>query len=250
MALLIPICERVGSQQMKAAQRGFSYLLLLFAVAALGIASTGSVLLWSTLSQIERERELLFIGGEFARALQRYHDASPAEPKTFPLRLEDLLEDKRQAGTLRHLRKIYVDPLTGKAEWGLVRVGGRIRAIHSLSEKPARIQVLPRWVDATGKGPRAEAAAGASLPAVEFKPAFAAGDSGRKPVAKAGELRHADWLFVPTAEGGTAGGNKGASAGGGTGERSDGSSDPVVPGEQGDGSGRSLQEQYTEGAAR
>jgi type II secretory pathway pseudopilin PulG len=65
-------------------QRGFSYLLLLFAVAALGIASAGSAVMWSTLTQSERERELLFIGGEFARALQRYHDASPVEPKRYP----------------------------------------------------------------------------------------------------------------------------------------------------------------------
>lgn len=135
---------------MRADQRGFSYLLLLFAVAALGIAAAGSALMWSTLSQTERERELLFIGGEFSRALQRYYDASPAEPKAYPARLEDLLEDKRHQVPMRHLRKIYVDPMTHNRDWGLVMSQGQIRAVHSRSEKVARIHVLPRWVDATG----------------------------------------------------------------------------------------------------
>ena len=126
---------------MRADQRGFSYLLLLFAVAALGIAAAGSALMWTTLSQTERERELLFIGGEFSRALQRYYDASPAEPKAYPARLEDLLEDKRHQVPMRHLRKIYVDPMTNNRDWGLVMSQGQIRAVHSRSEKVARIHV-------------------------------------------------------------------------------------------------------------
>lgn len=256
MALRIRICERRGSPHLTGRQRGFSYLLLLFAVAALGIASAGSALMWSTLSQTERERELLFIGGEFSRALQRYYDASPTEPRTYPTRLEDLLEDKRQAVTLRHLRKIYVDPVTGKADWGLVRVGGQIRAIHSLSEKNARIQVLPRWVDATGEGLSAKPA-GTTVPAAGSGSAALPGATGRKALARAGELHHADWLFVPVAEAGAAGGARDGSAAGGTaaGGTGDGSASPVVPGwdrespgGQGDGSNRSLQEQYMNGA--
>jgi type II secretory pathway pseudopilin PulG len=132
-------------------QRGFSYLLLLFAVAALGIASAGSAVMWSTLTQSERERELLFIGGEFARALQRYHDASPVEPKRYPATLQELVEDKRQPTPVRHLRRIYFDPMTRSQDWGLVMTGGQIRAVYSKSEKVARIRVLPAWVDATGK---------------------------------------------------------------------------------------------------
>ena len=139
-----------GRMRRSTSQRGFSYLLLLFAVAALGIASAGSALMWSTLAQTERERELLFIGGEFSRALQRYFDASPAEPKRYPATLQDLLEDKRQPTPLRHLRKLYFDPMTRSQDWGLVISGGQIRAVYSKSEQPARITLLPAWVDATG----------------------------------------------------------------------------------------------------
>ncbi len=51
----------------------------------------------------------------------------------YPLQLDDLVLDRRSPRTLRHLRRVYVDPLTGKAEWGLVRQGGRIVGVYSLA---------------------------------------------------------------------------------------------------------------------
>ena len=41
----------------------------------------------------------------------------------------------------RHLRRVYADPMTGKAEWGLIEApgGGGIMGVHSLSqEKPIK----------------------------------------------------------------------------------------------------------------
>lgn len=240
---------------MRSDQRGFSYLLLLFAVAALGVAAAGSALMWTTMSQTERERELLFIGGEFSRALQRYYDASPAEPKAYPARLEDLLEDKRHQVPMRHLRKIYVDPMTNNRDWGLVMSQGQIRAIHSRSEKVARIHVLPRWVDATGdkvatslKTPLTQPAA--TIPGQPPAVSGAVSPTARSAPRPAGDLRHADWLFVPVADTSAQQNTPGASpsasgsAAGGT---------PVVVGEDGNGGAApqpdapagSLQEQYT-----
>ena len=47
-----------------------------------------------------------------------------------------MLRDNRQPGIQRHLRKIYVDPLTGKNEWGLVEVRGYgITGVYSLYDK-------------------------------------------------------------------------------------------------------------------
>ena len=52
-----------------------------------------------------------------------------------PLRLEELLQDPRHPGIQRYLRKIYLDPMTGSAEWGLITgPGGEIYGVHSLSE--------------------------------------------------------------------------------------------------------------------
>lgn len=55
------------------------------------------------------------------------------DPRGYPGSLEELLKDERFPGVRRHLRKVFVDPMTGKAEWGLVKVSGRIVGIHSLS---------------------------------------------------------------------------------------------------------------------
>jgi hypothetical protein len=38
---------------------------------------------------------------------------------------------------IRHLRRIYADPMSGKAQWGIVEVpgGGGIMGVYSLSEE-------------------------------------------------------------------------------------------------------------------
>jgi hypothetical protein len=54
-----------------------------------------------------------------------------------PARLEDLLQDPRYPSTRRHLRKLYADPITGQASWGLVQAsdGSGIIGVHSLSDE-------------------------------------------------------------------------------------------------------------------
>jgi type II secretory pathway pseudopilin PulG len=115
--------------------RGFTYVGLLIAVAliSIGLAAVGQ--LWSTAMKRERERELLFIGAEFRRAIGHYYEASPGV-KQYPRRLEELLEDQRFPVVKRHLRKIYLDPMTGKPNWGLIVQGDRILGVHSRSTDP------------------------------------------------------------------------------------------------------------------
>ena len=113
------------------AEAGFTYLLLLFAVAAMGLVAAGTAELWSTLARREKEQELLFIGNQFREALRRYHDAVPDARPRHPARLEDLLLDPRFPGVRRHLRQIYADPMTGQADWVLLRQGERIVGLHS-----------------------------------------------------------------------------------------------------------------------
>lgn len=135
--------------------RGYTYLLVLFAVAVLGLASARAGQLWQTVSQREREAELLAIGVEMARALATYRNETPAGLSPMPTRLEQLLEDGRFPVPRRHLRRIYRDPMTGRAEWGVVRTGEVIVGIHSLSpQKPLRREDLPLEL-----GPSARSAA-------------------------------------------------------------------------------------------
>jgi type II secretory pathway pseudopilin PulG len=115
-------------------QGGFTYLGLLFAIAFLGLLTASAGEVWHVASQRDREEELLFVGQQFSNALASYRAATPVEPKQFPRRLEDLLEDRRGPTMRRHLRKIFVDPMTGGTEWGLVKVGDGITGVYSLAE--------------------------------------------------------------------------------------------------------------------
>ena len=115
--------------------RGFTYVGLLLVVALAGVALAGAGTLWSTATRRDREAELLFVGEQIQRAITSYYDQGPAGVKQFPAKLEDLLQDRRFPATRRHLRKVFVDPVTGLREWGVVRgPGGGITGVFSLSE--------------------------------------------------------------------------------------------------------------------
>lgn len=128
----------------------------------MGLAALGTV--WQTEMQREREHELLFIGEQFGLALWRYYEASP-DAKAYPRRLEDLLEDRRHAVPRRHLRQIFVDPLTGRRDWVVIMSGGQITAVRSRSQ-------------------------GEPIVRAGFPP-------GREEFA--GATTHAEWLFTPLA---------------------------------------------------
>jgi type II secretory pathway pseudopilin PulG len=113
-------------------QPGFTYLTVLFVVAimGLGLAVTGEV--WHTAVARDREAELLYVGNQYRRAIERYYVSGP---KQYPRVLEDLLKDPRKPGTERYLRKLYNDPVTGKSEWGIVKApDGGIMGVYSGSE--------------------------------------------------------------------------------------------------------------------
>lgn len=107
--------ERAGS-------RGFTYLWLLFVVALGGVALAALGQRQQTVQQREREAELRFRGEAIAKAIGSYMRASPGGANSgLPQRLEDLLEDKRSGKVQRHLRRLYADPFTGRADWLLIQ---------------------------------------------------------------------------------------------------------------------------------
>jgi type II secretory pathway pseudopilin PulG len=115
--------------------RGFTYigLLLLVAMSSAALAAAGS--LWSIEAKRAKEAELLFIGEQFTRAIGSFRDRTPAgQQQRFPRTLEELVDDKRWPTRQRHLRQVFVDPMTGTREWALVTApGGGILGVHSLS---------------------------------------------------------------------------------------------------------------------
>lgn len=114
---------------------GFTYIGLLIMIAVIGVAATATLQLGAVVQRRAAEEELLAIGAEFRAALISYANATPAGQRRTPDTLEDLLKDARFPKPRRHLRKRYLDPLTGNDEWGIVLApdGGGIAGIHSLS---------------------------------------------------------------------------------------------------------------------
>lgn len=145
-------------------QSGFTLLGLLFLVTLLGLllASAGTV--WRSLAEREKEGELLFIGDQYRRALTSYYRLEPGPDKHFPKKLADLLRDPRYPHTVRHLRRLWPDPISG-GDWVLVRdEEGGIKGVHSVSTaRPRKTAGFPR-----------------------------------ENAAFAGASRYSDWLFVAT----------------------------------------------------
>jgi type II secretory pathway pseudopilin PulG len=109
-----------GPAPRSSAQRGFTYLLLLFVLTLGGVALAALGEREQTRQQREREAELRFRGEAIAAALGRYAEATPVGHLPLPQRLEDLLADRRFPKPQRHLRQLYVDPFTGQPDWELV----------------------------------------------------------------------------------------------------------------------------------
>lgn len=114
-------------------QSGFTYLLILFLIVILAI----SMLVAGTLEHYAKvrsdEAELLRIGAEFRQGLARYRNS--VEPRTFPTSLDELVLDRRSGVLRRHLRKIYVDPISRTRDWGVVLEGGQIVGVYSKSQR-------------------------------------------------------------------------------------------------------------------
>jgi type II secretory pathway pseudopilin PulG len=122
-------------------QHGFTYLGLIILVAIIALVAAAGLKMGSVLQRSAAEQELLDIGAQFSDALKSYAGATPAGQPSQPPTLQDLLKDPRFPGVRRHLRKLFVDPVTGKAEWGVVYLSGQtgVVAVYSLSQaKPVK----------------------------------------------------------------------------------------------------------------
>jgi type II secretory pathway pseudopilin PulG len=134
---------------------GFTYLSVIILVAIIGLVSAATLKMGAVIQRSKAEEQLLDIGAAFSDALQSYADATPAGMPPQPPSLKELLKDPRSTNVRRHLRQIYPDPMTGKAEWGIVYLGDKVGvlAVYSLSDaKPVKIGNFPQpFVGMEGK---------------------------------------------------------------------------------------------------
>jgi type II secretory pathway pseudopilin PulG len=112
-------------------QEGFTLMgaLILVAVMGAGLAAYGGMA--SHVALRDKEAELLFRGNQYRQAIEAYYKKERRYPKT----LDELVEDKRYPTPAHHLRRLYPDPITGRAEWGTMDApGGGIMGVYSKSE--------------------------------------------------------------------------------------------------------------------
>lgn len=118
-------------------QGGFTLLGLLFLVAGLGVAMAALGTMWHSAAQREKERDLLFVGDQYRRAIESFWTVPlpVGTPRRLPKNFAELLVDPRFPQTVRHLRRVYRDPMTTSGEWGLLNgPDGGIAGVFSLSE--------------------------------------------------------------------------------------------------------------------
>ncbi len=111
-------------------QLGFTYLGVLLAVALIGIGLAAASEIWFTSAQRQRVEQLDWVGHQFVQAIGSYYESSPGAAKSYPHTMQDLMLDGRYVTVRRHLREVYSNPITGAADWKLVRsADGGIRGV-------------------------------------------------------------------------------------------------------------------------
>jgi len=116
---------------------GFTYLGLMIFLTILGLVGAAALKVDALMRRAAAEQALLETGAAFSAALKSYADATPLGQPRQPPTLQELLKDTRVPGVRRHLRKIFIDPITGASEWGIVWANAStqkgVLAVYSLS---------------------------------------------------------------------------------------------------------------------
>jgi hypothetical protein len=124
-------------------ERGVTYLMLMFAIVLIGIATTAAAKQWKAIVQRELEADLLAKGIEIQNALALYSATIKAgrvmPGEVYPKTLADLTKLPKP-----FLRKVYLDPI-GHGEWEYLRAPtGGIMGVRSKSlAKPFRQRDFP-----------------------------------------------------------------------------------------------------------
>jgi len=136
-SMFISLRQRVINQQ------GVTYLMLMFAIVLIGIATTAAGKQWKVIVQREFEADLLAKGIEIQNALALYSETIKAgrvmPGEVYPQTLADLTRLPKP-----FLRKVYLDPV-GHGEWEYLRAptGGIMGVRSRSSAKPFQQRNFP-----------------------------------------------------------------------------------------------------------
>ena len=119
----------------RARQQGYALLLVIFTATMLLIFATMAAPNIKVEGQREKEKEMIWRGRQYARAVKLYF----RKMGRFPTSIDDL--SKPKVGSLRFLRQAYKDPMnTQDGSWRLIYVGPAGQLIGSLKPHQASIQ--------------------------------------------------------------------------------------------------------------
>ena len=118
-------------------QDGFGYIAILVIIFAIALFANSAFENIFTNTKREKELDLIFIGNQYAKAIESYYKFMPAGVNEFPSNLQDLAIDSRTLPPTKHLRKNYKDPMTDLEDWALiVNEDNKIIGVHSKSDQP------------------------------------------------------------------------------------------------------------------
>ncbi len=91
-------------------RKGYTLIILVFAVFVLSLGLLIAVPVWQTQIQREKENELIFRGDQYVEAIRIYQMKHPGG---FPHSLDEMIDEKC-------LRKLYKDPMTRYGRWNII----------------------------------------------------------------------------------------------------------------------------------
>ncbi len=116
-------------------EHGLVLLAALVFILLTTLAASSLVIAYDTQRRREKEQELLFAGAQYRKAIASYYNTiPPGGTRTLPRSFDDLLNDNRFAMPVQHLRRMYPDPTTGRADWAPVFAAGGIVGVRSRSD--------------------------------------------------------------------------------------------------------------------
>ena len=98
-------------------EHGYNMVVLMVLVTVMNVLVAAALPAWSGVIQREKEQELIFRGLQYAEAIRVYQKRFGQ----FPTKLEELVEVEP-----RSIRRLWEDPMTGEARWGLIFAGAGV----------------------------------------------------------------------------------------------------------------------------
>jgi type II secretory pathway pseudopilin PulG len=163
------------------AERGYSMVALLAAVAIMMIMMAAAVPSWRYVMRNDAEEELLFRGGEIADAIARYQRRNG---NALPPSLEVLVKGK-------FLRRPYKDPMTKHGRWRFLRPG---EAIAPIAPGIPGLGGSPTTTTTTTTRPSAFSQPGTALGGFQGVASTSTEKSLR---VFNGRTRYSEWVFLP-----------------------------------------------------